>query len=96
MVVARLVRGLWMCGWPHRMCLVPLGGEVATKTINEFLQDDALFKELQAQAGLVPAGRSLLKRHVCNMVANKLVARCCAVCDCARSCLRNFLAICCS
>lgn len=71
MISARLVRGLWMFGWPRRMFLVLLGGEVAETTITLFQQDDALFKELRQDSGLVAAGRAVLKRHVGNMVANR-------------------------
>lgn len=66
----RIVRCLWLYGWPANMlcCLAP--DELAESTIQSFQADEEIFRALTSKNGLTSAEQLVQKRHVLQMRAN--------------------------
>lgn len=70
-VAQRLVRGLWLCSWPTRMCACLHSDEVAQQTIADFKADEEVYDFLASRESPSAAEAQLLKRHVMGLRSNK-------------------------
>ena len=75
MLVARMTRGLWMYGWPFKMCrILSCSAETSDKVMREFIADELNFQELKHIPDMTTALRKLVCRSVFQHVSNRQIA----------------------